>query len=138
MIGAEGKGLLLVCRSFVGSSVTLSAQLRDGIEQRFISGKAEPQREREKERSARNATGILRGGFAGGEREGGKSEKANVPYKRETGGAAETSSTTTMTLRAKKGRERETDVFRTSAEHDLVERRWQFTGNGGGDGGRDK
>ena len=57
-------------------------QLRDGIEQRFISGKAEGA----KERSARNATGILRGGFAGGEREtdeerGGKGEKANVPHK---------------------------------------------------------
>ena len=44
------------------------------------------------------------------EREGEKSEKANVPHERETGGQAETSSTTTtMTLRAKN--ERETDVF---------------------------
>ena len=121
---------------FVGSSVTLcNCEMASNND---LSPERLREAEGRRERSARNATGILRGGFAGGEREGGKSEKANVPYKRETGGAAETSSTTTMTLRAKKGRERETDVFRTSAEHDLVERRWQFTGNGGGDGGRDK
>ena len=96
---------------FVGSSVTLrNCEMASNND---LS--PERQRERRSERSARNATGILRGGFAGGERERdeererGRVKRLMFPTRETGGGAAETSSTTTMTLRAEK--ERETDVF---------------------------
>ena len=74
--GAKEKGLGLVCCSPVTLCNCEMASNND------LSPERKSQRGREGERSARNATGILRGGFAGERRrEEEKGEKPNVPQK---------------------------------------------------------
>ena len=66
-------------RSFAGSSVTLcNCEMASNND---LSLERTRGREGGRERSARNATGILRGGFAGEEEK--KGEKPNVPRERE-------------------------------------------------------
>ena len=108
----EEKGLLLVCRSVSGHS---AAQLRDGIEQRFISGEAAREKCKKRDRN-------FKGRICRRERKGEKKlEKSNVPRQRER----ERGTTMTMTLQDGWL----LNFIDSVGEHDLVGRR-QFTGNG--------